>query len=226
MIALDKSANKIRQIEENAARLGLANVCAFVQDATTCLGLDEAKDGNSRLLLSPPFPRESFAKILIDAPCSALGRSNEVTAQFTETVQGYATLLMWIPKMTQNVFSGQRPQFHNAMSSGELASFPKLQKQILATAVDLLRPGGDLVYSTCTFVAEENENMVEWALERFPDTLELSQVCPAEMGQPGLETTTLPASQRCKVQRFFRVPPGDDPQSDTIGFFVAKFRKK
>ena len=35
-------------------------------------------------------------------------------------------------------------------------------------AVNLLKDGGTLVYSTCTFLIEENEGLVSWALRKFP----------------------------------------------------------
>ena len=47
------------------------------------------------------------------------------------------------------------------------------QKEILDNAAVMLKPGGVIVYSTCTFSKEENENVIEYFLERHPDfTLE------------------------------------------------------
>lgn len=42
------------------------------------------------------------------------------------------------------------------------------QKRILAESVGLLAPGGSLLYSTCTYAREENEDVLTWLLERFP----------------------------------------------------------
>ncbi|WP_438832704.1 RsmF rRNA methyltransferase first C-terminal domain-containing protein [Streptococcus pluranimalium] len=42
-----------------------------------------------------------------------------------------------------------------------------LQKSILSDALAMLAPGGELVYSTCTWSPEENEEVVEWLLEEF-----------------------------------------------------------
>lgn len=42
------------------------------------------------------------------------------------------------------------------------------QKKILATASRLVRPGGYLLYSTCTFSVEENEGVLDWFVQRFP----------------------------------------------------------
>ena len=43
-------------------------------------------------------------------------------------------------------------------------------------AVQLLRPGGILVYSTCTITMEENEKQVVWMLENFPELILTPQV--------------------------------------------------
>jgi 16S rRNA C967 or C1407 C5-methylase (RsmB/RsmF family) len=42
------------------------------------------------------------------------------------------------------------------------------QKRILANAAQLVAPGGDLVYTTCTFALEENEQVGQWLLRKFP----------------------------------------------------------
>lgn len=76
----------------------------------------------------PPFRPQTFDRILLDAPCSALG---------------------------------QRPSIRNDMSLRELHSYPRLQERLLSAAVRLLKPGGVMVYSTCTFIPEENEIQME-----------------------------------------------------------------
>lgn len=191
VFALDKSQNKIEQIIANCLRLGLGNVRCFVQDASTCL-LDEKND--LKTTQKPPFPLETFDKILLDAPCSGLG---------------------------------QRPQFINNIGNKELASFPKLQKKIFSTMVKLLKPGGTLVYSTCTFSIEENEEIVLWAISSFQE-LTLIDSEP-RIGQSGIQIEGMTETMAKKVQRFF-VSPRDENikncDNDTIGFFIAKFCKR
>ena len=43
-----------------------------------------------------------------------------------------------------------------------------MQREILEEAVTMLKPGGKLLYSTCTFAPEENEGTISWFLEQFP----------------------------------------------------------
>jgi 16S rRNA (cytosine967-C5)-methyltransferase len=62
-----------------------------------------------------------------------------------------------------------------------------LQRRILDTVCGYLRPGGTMVYSTCTIHAEENGKNVEWFLKKHPEfTLADSrQLMPGEVGQDG-----------------------------------------
>lgn len=82
---------------------------------------------------------EAFDRILVDAPCSGLG------------------LLRRKPEIRWN----RRQE--------DLASLAHLQKQILDQAYKYLKPGGRLVYSTCTIAPLENEDQVKSFLERHPD---------------------------------------------------------
>lgn len=77
---------------------------------------------------------EYFDKILIDAPCSGEGMFRKSTSMIT------------------------------AWSDDKNESFAKLQREITGYAVDMLKPGGKLVYSTCTFSPMENEQTIEYML--------------------------------------------------------------
>ena len=56
------------------------------------------------------------------------------------------------------------------------AELQGIQRDILCTAWTMLRPGGRLVYSTCTFNPDENERNIAWAMARFPD-MAVDPVC-------------------------------------------------
>ncbi|XP_033639559.1 tRNA (cytosine(72)-C(5))-methyltransferase NSUN6-like [Asterias rubens] len=124
---------------------------------------------------------------------------------------------------------GQRPQIANQLQLSEVKSYPAYQRQFFSTAVKLLRPGGYLVYSTCTITLGENEEIVSWALKDYPQ-LQLCQQVP-HLGGIGLLGTMLQPDQLCKLQRFHGVSPmiscaNGHSDNDTIGFFVAKFVKQ
>ncbi len=97
-------------------------------------------------------------------------------------------------------------RFKDPDSMGEL---PALQKKILETQARYVKPGGVLLYSTCTLLRQENELQVEAFLKNHPEfTLEelpLFSPLPAENG--GMLTLV----------------PG---QYDTDGFFICRLRKK
>jgi 16S rRNA (cytosine967-C5)-methyltransferase len=86
---------------------------------------------------------KKFDRILLDAPCSGLG-----------------TL-------------GRRVDIQWAKGLGEVRELCQLQAELLEKAYRLLKPGGFLVYSTCTVTLEENEHIVQRFLKNHKDcTLE------------------------------------------------------
>lgn len=60
--------------------------------------------------------------------------------------------------------------------------FSKLQKSIVDCGISMLKPGGMMVYSTCTFSVEENEGTLKYILENYPDM----HVIPIEQQGDGL----------------------------------------
>ena len=129
------------------------------------------------------FPPNSFDRVLLDPPCSALGLR---------------------PKLRQDANSTTLQQ---ASSYGRLFAW---------CAVRLLRPGGTLVYSTCTLTAEENEGFVMALLERHP-CLRLVAAEP-RVGGVGRPAGGMGSDQCALVQRF-------EPAAGCEGFFIAKFIK-
>ena len=83
-----------------------------------------------------------------------------------------------------------------------------LQREILEDAVKMLANGGELVYSTCTWAPEENEEIVAWLLDEFP--LELVDIPKLNGMTPGID---YPETARMYLHHF----KGE-------GQFVAKFR--
>ncbi|WP_461214290.1 RsmF rRNA methyltransferase first C-terminal domain-containing protein [Lacticaseibacillus sp. GG6-2] len=84
---------------------------------------------------------EAFDRILVDAPCSGEG----MFRKDPDATQ------YWTPDYP--------------------AECARRQREILTEAVKMLRPGGVLVYSTCTFSPEEDEQIASWAQRELPLTL-------------------------------------------------------
>lgn len=62
---------------------------------------------------------------------------------------------------------GRGKQRPSALSARQVDLNAARQRRILTAAVTLLRPGGRLIYSTCTFAEAENEHQVAWLIDRF-----------------------------------------------------------
>ncbi|XP_007642171.1 tRNA (cytosine(72)-C(5))-methyltransferase NSUN6 isoform X2 [Cricetulus griseus] len=136
---------------------------------------------------------------------------------------------------------GQRPNMACTWTLKEVTSYQPLQRKLLNVAVRLLKPGGVLVYSTCTVTLAENEEQVAWALTTFP-CLQLQPQEP-QIGGEGMMGAGLAPEQLKLLQRFDpSVVPLQDMDTDClsdakkedmiwlankdcIGFFIAKFIK-
>ncbi|OQR74370.1 putative methyltransferase NSUN6-like [Tropilaelaps mercedesae] len=118
---------------------------------------------------------------------------------------------------------GQRPRLLYRQSLKEVNSYPTVQRSLLKTACALLRTAGVLVFSTCTINVVENEDVVVWALNNLP--LELVPQIP-HLGGFGRSAVGLTEIDRKMLQRFEGLHEGNDFDRDTIGFFIAKFRRK
>ena len=98
-----------------------------------------------------------FEKMVIDAPCSGEGMFRKDDTAIAE----------W--------------------SLEQVAVCAKRQRMILDCADQMLAPGGVLVYSTCTFSPEEDEEMISWFLETHPDYVleDWRNILPADAGLEG-----------------------------------------
>lgn len=83
--------------------------------------------------------KETFDKILVDAPCSGEGMFRK------------------------------EPHLISSWQERDDTYYPPIQKEILSCAIDMLKPGGMIVYSTCTFSTKENEEVIQDALHRHSD---------------------------------------------------------
>ncbi|MBI4148573.1 RsmB/NOP family class I SAM-dependent RNA methyltransferase [Candidatus Woesearchaeota archaeon] len=132
----------------------------------------------------------AYDKILVDAPCSGTGTIRK----------SLRTVDMWNPDMIKRLAA--------------------TQKKLLARAYTLLKPGGTLVYSTCSTEPEEDEEVISWFLDKNPDA-QLQQITlPLKRGQPVMEFNG--TTYHKKVKDCLRLWPQDN---DTEGFFVAKILK-
>ncbi len=107
---------------------------------------------------------------------------------------------------------GRKPDIRYRMTKEKLPELQKLQREILTVVSDYVKPGGKLVFSTCTVTREENVDNVRWITEQLPfQPLDLSAALPE-----GLKTATA-------KDGYVQLLPGVHPCD---GFFISVFRKK
>ena len=127
-----------------------------------------------------------FDKVLLDAPCSGEGR-----------------------------FLLPSPQTFRHWSEKDVRGYANLQKKLMKSSADCLKPGGILVYSTCTINRDENEAIVDHAVREIGFTV-LDIDLKIQGLQPGLAEGFEPS-----VKKAVRILPGKLME----GFFVCKLKK-
>ncbi len=130
---------------------------------------------------------ESFDRVLLDVPCSGEGR-----------------------------FIVFEPGTSRAWSTRAVAESARLQRKLLESGARALKPGGTLVYSTCTLNREENELMLDWALRRLP-----LEPCAIPVSIPGVFAGMVRGLDP-RVARAIRV----FPDAEREGFFVCRMTKR
>ncbi len=130
---------------------------------------------------------ERFDKVLIDAPCSGEGRF---------ILSEKATYEKWSMKMVREL--------------------SKLQEKLLESAAKACKKGGKIVYSTCTLNKEEDEKIVDYAVEEL--NLEVVDI------NLKLKNTIKGNSKGVdkSVEKTMKIIPSNQ----TEGFYIAKFIKK
>ncbi len=123
IVANDIDRKRLRALANNVDRLGALNVVITETDGT--------RFGKTH----PGF----FHRVLLDAPCSALG-----------TLHENREILRW-------------------WSFRKVRRLVGLQRKLILAAWDALAPGGEMVYSTCTLTPEENEEVVTFLLSSRED---------------------------------------------------------
>ena len=107
---------------------------------------------------------------------------------------------------------GRKKDIRYRVQEEDLHALAALQRQILTCAADYVKPGGTLVYSTCTINKEENGENLCWFTAHFPfEPVSLDDRLPEALKS---ETTK---------DGYLQLLPGTHPCD---GFFLAKLRRK
>ncbi|WP_195267007.1 16S rRNA (cytosine(967)-C(5))-methyltransferase RsmB [Eubacterium sp. 1001713B170207_170306_E7] len=141
----------------------------LIEETAERLGIRNIETQKTDGCIFRPEDREAFDRILLDAPCSGLG------------------------------IIRRKPEIRYTVTREARKELTRIQRQLLDHAVLYLKPGGTLVYCTCTVNRDENEGQIERVLREYP----FMKVAPGEMN--GRHTSPL------------------DDGCD--GFFMAKLKK-
>ncbi|MEM4336837.1 MAG: RsmB/NOP family class I SAM-dependent RNA methyltransferase [Candidatus Woesearchaeota archaeon] len=110
------------------------------------------------------------------------------------------------------------PKWFDKKSVNGFAERRELQKKLLAAGIRALKKGGILVYSTCSFEPEENEEVIDWALRSLPINIEKIEL---QIGAPALESFEGKKFSK-ELQKCIRIIPYE---RNTQPFFIAKLSK-
>jgi 16S rRNA (cytosine967-C5)-methyltransferase len=127
--------------------------------------------------------REKFDRVLVDAPCTGTGT--------------------W----------RRNPDAKWTLTPQDAAELEALQRRILDSAARLVKPGGRIVYATCSLLPQENEQQAEWFAMTHPDftPVPVAQVWSRVIGRAAPDGDL-----------YLRLSPA---RHNTDGFFAAVFEK-
>jgi len=197
-IVLDMCAapgSKTTQMAAMMKNQGLLVANDYKGQRLQSLGINLQRSGLTNTMISlmsgKRFHGFEFDKILVDAPCSGTGTIRK----------SLKTIQIWNP--------------------GMISKLARQQKELIVSAFENLKVGGEMVYSTCSVEPEENEGVVDYLLNKFDNV----EVVPVKL--PGLKLSK-PVMEfkkdkyNSQIKNVIRIWPQDN---DSEGFFVAKLKK-
>lgn len=90
-------------------------------------------------------------------------------ATFKDFEEQFDLVLVDAPCSCESGFDVNTPRSYSYWSRHKVQECRDKQKRLIFSGIRCLKPGGTLVYSTCTISPEENEFVIDWALKRFPE---------------------------------------------------------
>ena len=185
----------------------ILDLCAAPGGKSTQMGID--MQGNGLLICNEPVAKR--AQILSrNIERTGIPNTVVVSAAPESLAEKWGTVFDGVlvdARCSGEGMFRRDPETRSQWSEANAAGCAKRQQDILAAASRLVRPGGRMVYSTCTYNPEENEHIIEWFLHEYPDFEPEPFSLPGAKGENGMLT--------CYPHRMI----GE-------GQFVAKLRKR
>jgi tRNA (cytosine49-C5)-methyltransferase len=197
-IVLDLCAapgSKTTQMAAMMKNSGLIVANDYKGQRLSSLGINVQRSGLTNTIITlmdgNRFHGFQFDKILVDAPCSGTGTIRK----------SLKTIRIWNP--------------------GMITKLARQQCRLLENAFKNLKPGGELVYSTCSVEPEENEGVVSMLLEKYPEASLIKVRLPG-LNVSNSVTEFNGQQYHPSLKHALRIWPQDN---DTEGFFIAKIKK-
>lgn len=147
-------------------------------------------DANRLIFIKPEFSNY-FNKIIVDVPC---------TTESKIDLNDQDSLKEWKPQNAKSI--------------------SKLQRGLLNSAFKMLKPGGTLIYSTCTYSVEENEDVVNWFLKRNSNAMLLNLDLSIENIKDGVTSY-----REKKYIQDMALTKRIIPNNEFTAFYMAKLTK-
>lgn len=155
---------------------------SLIQENIERCGFKNIRTKIQDALAADPDSLEKADIVIADLPCSGLG------------------------------IIGRKPDIKYRMKPEDLDALAELQRNILSVVQAYVKPGGKMIFSTCTIDRKENEENVRWFLDNFPfECVNFKGKLGEKMNSDTME------------QGFLQLLPGIHPCD---GFFIAAFRKR
>jgi|SaaInlStandDraft_4_1057021.scaffolds.fasta_scaffold03526_8 tRNA (cytosine49-C5)-methyltransferase len=189
--------SKTTQIAQYMENKGLVIANDFTGIRLKPLGINVQRMGLTNVIITMMFGQWfakkniMFDKILVDAPCSGTGTIRK----------SLKTLRIWNPTMIERLAATQR--------------------KLIETGFTILKPGGTMVYSTCSTEPIENEATVSYLLNNYKK----AKLLDIKLNIPKSKTISEFDGEKynSEVKKTLRLWPQDN---NTEGFYVAKIEKQ
>lgn len=147
----------------------ILDLCAAPGGKSTQIGC--AMRGEGLLVCNEPVPKRAQ---ILSGNIERMGLPNTVvTNEWPDRLadrwtDGFDAVLVDAPCSGEGMFR-RDPETRTEWSAEKAEGCAERQRDILAAAVRMVRPGGRLVYSTCTYNPAENEENARWLTDRYPE---------------------------------------------------------
>lgn len=216
----DESSQLVAELTPVKKGDRVIDLCAAPGGKTMALSMKAGRDGEVRA-----FDVSDYKLSLIEDNIERLGLENVTlglndASEFNEALREIADVILCDLPCSGLGVMGRKKDIRYHLSEEKIAELSKLQKKMLENALQYIKVGGYLIFSTCTMTKEENEE--NFAFLKSLNELEpvdFSKALPKSLLNLEVGDRYLEEAQK----GFLRILPHD---FDSDGFFISKFIRK